>query len=105
MGRVLLPDGRRNNAMHSRQSSARHLYPLLFSALIVVVVSLFGTLSARTASYASPHIDMMTLNSEINPASLCFLKKAIVTAESAGSQALLIAVNTPAGDLASIRSI
>lgn len=60
--------------MHSRQSFARHLYHLLLSALIVVVVSLFGTLSARTASAASPHVDMMTLNSEINPASLSFLK-------------------------------
>src|SRR6266487_3847424 len=105
MGRVLLPDGRRNNAMHSRQSSARHLYLLLLSALIVVVVSLFGTLSARTASAASPHVDMMTLNSEINPASLSFLKKAIATAEGDGSQALVIEVNTPGGDLASLNSM
>src|SRR2546421_6437875 len=105
MGRVLLPDGRRNNAMHSRQSSARHLYLLLLSALIVVVVSLFGTLSARTASAASPHVDMMTLNSEINPASLSFLKKAIATAEGDGSQALVIEVNTPGGDLASMKSM
>src|SRR5438034_11074705 len=105
MGRVLLPDGRRNNAMYSRQSSARHLYLLLLSALIVVVVSLFGTLSARTASAASPHVDMMTLNSEINPASLSFLKKAIATAEGDGSQALVIEVNTPVGDLASLKSM
>src|SRR6266700_3163692 len=105
MGRVLLPDGRRNNAMHSRQSSARHLYLLLLSALIVVVVSLFGTLSARTASAASPHVDMMTLNSEINPASLSFLKKAIATGEGDGSQALVIEVNIPRGDLASLNSM
>src|SRR5260370_16410823 len=105
MGRVLLPDGRRNNTMYLRQSSARHLYLLLLSALIVVVVSLFGTLSARTASAASPHIDMMTLNSEINPASLSFLKKAIATAEGDGSQALVIEVDTPGGDLASMRSM
>src|SRR5438270_1990793 len=91
--------------MHSRQSSARHLYLLLLSALIVVVVSLFGTLSARTASAASPHVDMMTLNSEINPASLSFLKKAIATAEGDGSQALVIEVNTPGGDLASLNSM
>jgi len=91
--------------MHSRQSSARHLYLLLLSALIVVVVSLFGTLSARTASAASPHVDMMTLNSEINPASLSFLKKAIATAEGDGSQALVIEVNTPGGDLASLKSM
>jgi len=91
--------------MYSRQSSARHLYLLLLSALIVVVVSLFGTLSARTASAASPHVDMMTLNSEINPASLSFLKKAIATAEGDGSQALVIEVNTPGGDLASLNSM
>src|SRR5437588_8595645 len=91
--------------MYSRRSPARHLYLLLLSALIVVVVSLFGTLSARTASAASPHIDMMTLNSEINPASLSFLKKAITTAEGDGSQALVIEVNTPGGDLASMKSM
>jgi membrane-bound serine protease (ClpP class) len=91
--------------MYSRRSSARHLYLLLLSALIVVVVSLFGTLSARTARAASPHIDMMTLNSEINPASLSFLKKAITTAEGDGSQALVIEVNTPGGDLASMKTM
>jgi len=48
---------------------------------------------------------MMTLNSEINPASLSFLKKAIATAEGDGSQALVIEVNTPGGDLASLNSM
>src|SRR5205809_8103766 len=105
MGRVLLSEGRRNNAMYSHRNRARHLYLLLLSALIVVVVSLFGTLSARTAAAASPHIDMMTLNSEINPASLSFLKKAIAIAEGDGSQALVIEVNTPGGDLASMKSM
>lgn len=91
--------------MYSRRNSAHHVYLLLLSALIVVVVSLFGTLSAQTARAASPHIDMATLNSEINPASLSFLKKAITTSEGDRSQALVIEVNTPGGDLASMKSM
>ncbi len=88
--------------MYSRHGHARRFYLLLLSSLIVVVVSLFFTLSAHAAS---PHIDVMTLNTAIDPASLSFLNKAITTAESDGAQALVIQVNTPGGDLASMQSM
>ncbi len=94
--------------MYSRHSHARRLLLLLLSSLIVVVVSLFFTASARTASAASaasPHIDVTTLNTEISPASLRFLTQAITTAEGDGAQALVIEVNTPGGDLASMKSM
>ncbi|HLZ81908.1 MAG TPA: nodulation protein NfeD [Ktedonobacteraceae bacterium] len=91
--------------MFSRHGHARRLLLLLLSSLIVVVVSLFFTASARVASAASPHIDVTTLNSEISPASLSFLKQAITTAEGDGAQVLVIEVNTPGGDLASMRSM
>lgn len=91
--------------MFSRQSPARQSHLLLLSVLIVVVVSLFFTLSAHAAKAVSPHIDVTTLNSEINPASLSFLKHAITTAENDGSHALVIEVNTPGGDLSSMKSM
>ena len=91
--------------MYSRHSHARRFYLLLLSSLIVVVVSLFFTLSAHAANVASPHIDVMTLNTAIDPASLSFLNKAITTAESDGAQVLVIEINTPGGDLASMQSM
>jgi len=91
--------------MYPRHSHARQLGLLLLSSLIVVVVSLFFTMSARTANAASPHVDVMTLNTGIDPASLSFLQKAITTAERDGAQVLVIEVNTPGGDLASMKSM
>ena len=91
--------------MYPRHSHARQLGLLLLSSLIVVVVSLFFTMSARTANAASPHVDVMTLNTGIDPASLSFLQKAITTAERGGAQVLVIEVNTPGGDLASMKSM
>jgi membrane-bound serine protease (ClpP class) len=91
--------------MFSRHRHARRLLLLLLSSLIVVVVSLFFTVSARAASAASPHIDVTTLNTVIGPASLSFLKQAISTAEGDGARVLVIEVNTPGGDLASMKSM
>ena len=89
--------------MYSRHGHALQFYLLLLGSLIVVL--LFFSLSARTANAASPHIDVMTLNTEIDPASLSFLNKAITTAEGDGAQALVIEINTPGGDLTSMRSM
>jgi len=89
--------------MYSRHGHALQFYLLLLGSLIVVL--LFFSLSARTANAASPHIDVMTLHTEIDPASLSFLKKAIITAEGDGAQALVIEINTPGGDLTSMKSM
>ena len=89
--------------MYSRHGHALQFYLLLLGSLIVVL--LFFSLSARTANAASPHIDVMTLHTEIDPASLSFLKKAITTAEGDGAQALVIEIDTPGGDLTSMKSM
>ena len=89
--------------MYSRHGHALQFYLLLLGSLIVVL--LFFSLSARTANAASPHIDVMTLHTEIDPASLSFLNKAIITAEGDGAQALVIEINTPGGDLTSMKSM
>ena len=93
--------------MYSRHTHrmTRGLPLLLGGIILVVVVSLSLTLTTRTAGAASPHVDVMTLNTEIGPASLHFLTKAITTAESDGAQALVIEVDTPGGDIGSMKSM
>src|SRR5947209_15587524 len=93
--------------MYSRHTHRMtHGLPLLLAGMIiVVVVSLSLTLTARTAAAASSHVDVMTLNTDIGPSSLHFLTKAITTAESDGAQALVIEVDSPGGDIASMKSM
>src|SRR5947209_18229186 len=93
--------------MYSRHAhrQLRALALLLASTIIVVIVSLFLTMSARTVSAASPHVDVMVLNTDTSPASLRFLTRTMATAESDGAQALVIAVDTPGGNLGSMKSM
>lgn len=95
--------------MNSRRARRK---PLVLSSLpiaIIVIALLFisFSLAARSASAAatSPHVDEMTLNSQINPASLRFLTGAISTAETDGAQALVVAIDTPGGDIGSMESM
>lgn len=76
-------------------------------ALLSFVVSSHTALaaSAGPASPTAPKVDLMTLNSEINSASLHYLTNAINTAESDGSQALVIELNTPGGAIDSMVSM
>src|SRR2546428_7107420 len=80
--------------------------PLLLVGMIIdVIVSLSLTVTARTAVAASPQVDVITLNTDIGPPSLHFLTEAITTAESDGAQALVIEVDTPGGDIGSMKSM
>src|SRR5437868_15418007 len=92
--------------MYSRHTHRMtHGLPLLLAGMIiVVVVSLSLTLTARTADAASPHVDVMTLNTDIGPGSLNFITNAITTAESDGAQALVIQVDTTGRDIGSMQS-
>ena len=93
--------------MYSRHTHRMtHGLPLLLAGMIIVViVSLSLTVTARTAVAASPHVDVMTLNTDIGPPSLHFLTEAISNAESDGAQALVIEVDSPGGDIASMKSM
>lgn len=79
------------------------LLPLCLVVIVLVLVSM--ALTAQSAAAASPHVDMMVLNSEIDPSSLRFLTKSIDTAENDGAQALVIEINTPGGDIESMNSM
>ncbi|MFL5625261.1 MAG: NfeD family protein [Ktedonobacteraceae bacterium] len=93
--------------MFSRHTDvpARALSICLVSVIFTVLVSLSFTLTAHTAMAASNHVDVTVLNTEINPASLRLLTKAITIAEADGAQALIIEIDTPGGDLSSMKSM
>lgn len=81
---------------------------LPISMVVIVLVMISFSLTSHTAFAAtssSSHVDEMTLNSEINPASLQYLTRAINTAETDGAQALVIEIDTPGGDLNSMESM
>ena len=85
-----------------RPGIARFL-PLLLLMFIFALLSL--SLSSRPTFAASPHVDVASLNSEINAASLRSLKGAINSAESDGASTLVIQINTPGGDIASMEAM
>ena len=76
---------------------------LLGAMLLTVVFSV--TLFARTALAASSHVDVMVLNTDIGPSSLRFLTQSIAKAEQDGAQALVIEIDTPGGDVSSMKSM
>src|SRR5258708_31270219 len=93
--------------MYSRHARRKpYVLSLLPVSIIVVVLVLVSlSLTSRTVSAASPHVDVMNLNSAINPGSLRYLTNSISTAESDGAQALVIEINTPGGDLQSMEDM
>src|SRR5436305_6733462 len=79
---------------------------LLFPCVIVFVAVLLSlSLSTRSAEAALPHVDVMVLNTDISPASLRFLTRAIDTAEHDGAQALVVEIDTPGGDIDSMKAM
>src|SRR5579863_1421700 len=98
----------RKNTMYSRHARRKPMVLTLLPALLVVVLALLSlSLTAGSAAAASTgtHVDVMTLNSDISPASLNYLTSAISSAERDGAAALVIEINTPGGDLTSMESM
>ncbi|MBA2285282.1 MAG: nodulation protein NfeD [Ktedonobacteraceae bacterium] len=93
--------------MSSRHThyTSRALSPLLLGAILVVSVVLSFVFTVHTVEAASAHVDLMLLNSDIGPAATHFLKSAIATAESDGARALVIEIDTPGGDLQSMKDM
>src|SRR5712692_6580247 len=92
--------------MYSRHTHYKsHAPSLLLVSIILVLVLLALTSTVQSAAAASPHVDRMVLNGEINPASLRFLTKAVSSAENDGARALVIEIDTPGGDLDSLKAM
>jgi membrane-bound serine protease (ClpP class) len=89
--------------MISRRSRAVGV--VLLSCLVGLLMVGLMTLTAQSAEAASPHVDVMLLNTDIGPASLNFLTHAINTAEQDGARALVIEIDTPGGDIDSMTSM
>ncbi len=88
------------------------LVPVRFWLRVFVILGcasllLLAGAAARTprASAAGAHVDVMTLADDISPGSLRFFDHAIDTAESDGAEALIIQLDTPGGDLDSMKAM
>jgi membrane-bound serine protease (ClpP class) len=92
-----------------RQVSALrdHRWPRLFVVLCCAALLLLALVAASTprAAASGAHVDVMTLADDISPSSLRFLNNAVDTAQSDGAQALIILLDTPGGDLDSMKSM
>src|SRR5579875_1539303 len=94
---------------HTESSRKLGGLSLLLPVVIAIVIAIFTftmtSLSADAASASASHVDMMVLNTAIDPASLRYLTSSIATAESDGAQALVIEIDTPGGDLDSMKAM
>lgn len=81
------------------------LLPVVIASLIAIFTFTMTSRSASAASAVSSHVDVMVLNMEIDPASLRYLTSSVATAESDGAQALVIEIDTPGGDLDSMKAM
>lgn len=97
-------DGR-SQRRKSAVRAALMLLPVSLISLVLVLLSLAVSAHPALAATAGGHVDVMTLNSAIDQSSLRYLTDSINTAESDGAQALIIQINTPGGDLASMESM
>lgn len=72
----------------------------------VLLLALAGIVAqTQRAAAAGAHVDVMTLADDISPSSLRFLNNAVDTAQSDGAQALIIVLDTPGGDLDSMKAM
>jgi membrane-bound serine protease (ClpP class) len=76
------------------------LLPLIGGALGVL-----GILTMPAVHADAPHIDLVTFQRNVDPASARFLSDVIDTAQSDGATLLVIELDTPGGDLDSMKQI
>ena len=82
------------------------LTALLPSCLLSIVVLFILFLStAHTALAATPHVDVMDLNYDVGTVSSRVLTRAIDAAQHDGAQALVIEIDTPGGDIDSMKAM
>jgi membrane-bound serine protease (ClpP class) len=78
---------------------------VLFLASCALILLAGGVLSAGRAAADSTHVDVFTLAADISPSSLRQLSYAVDTAQGDGAQALIIQLDTPGGDLESMKAM
>ncbi len=75
------------------------------AVLLRAVATSLGLLAALAGGAAAGHINVITIDGSINPASSDYLQGAIQQSESDGAEALLIELDTPGGLLTSTKDI
>ena len=93
---------RLSGRFHAPPSFRFILLAIFGCALIVLAQSMFAQ---RIARADTPHVDSVTFDQDVDPASAHFLIDAISTAEGDGASLLLVNLDTPGGDLDSMKSI
>jgi membrane-bound serine protease (ClpP class) len=78
---------------------------LLLTLAMLAALSLSAALAGRSARADGSHVDTVTFARDVDPASARFLDDAIATASSDGATALIITIDTPGGDLDSMKDI
>lgn len=76
-------------------------------AALVCALTMAGALllGAPAAAAKGPHVDVVAFDSDVNPASARFTNGAIQTAHDDGAALLIVEMDTPGGDLESMKSI
>ena len=94
--------------MYSRQKRAHWSY-WLGAGLLLACALLFqfgtGSSVARAEARTTAHVDRVVLNSDISASSLRLLSRAIDSASSDGAHVLVIEVDSPGGDLDSMKAM
>ena len=75
------------------------------ASLLRTVATSLGLLAVFSGSATAGHINVITIDGSINPASSDYLQRAIQQSESDGAEALLIELDTPGGLLTSTKDI
>lgn len=88
--------------------ASRGIRPRLVLILLVFcggLLALLGLAHPGLARADGPHIDHLTYDRDVDPASAHYIDDAIGTAESDGATLLVITLDTPGGDLNSLNDI
>src|SRR5260370_8678966 len=86
-------------------SRARGQRELLLLGLLALGLLALLQLAAAPVHADATHIDAVNFNMDVDPGSASFLKGAIKTAQHDGASLLLINLDTPGGDLDSMKTI
>lgn len=86
---------------------ARALSWLTLACLALAAVAALALLArpALAAAAGAPHVDTLTFERDVDPGSARFLEDAISTAEQDGATALVVTLDTPGGDIASMEQM
>ena len=81
------------------------LLRLAFLGLLLMgLFAVAGSLRSPTARADGPHVDIVTIDGEVNPTSTHYLTDAIDQAREDGALAIVLKLDTPGGDLDSMKA-